>query len=105
MVMLATRPFDSRNSRMSIRLSYYIYRRTAAGKKSNKKDKKADYSAVINEAEEAIILFFQNINYGDLNEVEAQLITELEVTTLNTNEVIITRSGRIRRAPVRFRNT
>ena len=90
---------------MSIRLSYYTYRRTAAGKKSNKKDKKADHSAVINEAEEAITLLFQDIDYGDPNEVEAQLITELETTTLNTNKIITTRSGRIRRAPVRFRNS
>ncbi len=90
---------------MSIRLSYYTYRRTAAGKKSNKKDKKTNHSAVINKAEEAIILLFQNINYEDPNEVEAQLITELETTTLNTNKIITTRSGRIRRAPVRFRNS
>ena len=47
---------------MNIRLSYYTYRRTAAGKKSNKKDKKA---------EEAIVLLFQDIDYGDPNEVEA----------------------------------
>ncbi len=55
---------------MSIRLSYYTYRRTAAGKKSNKKDKKVDYLAVIDEAEEAIASLFQNINYGDPNEVK-----------------------------------
>ncbi len=77
----------------------------AAGKKSNKKDKKADHSAVIDEAEEAITLLFQDIDYGDPNEVEAQLVAELEATTLNTNEVTTTRSGRTRRAPVRFRNS
>ena len=55
---------------MSIRLSYYIYRRTAAGKKSNKKDKKADYLVVIDEAEEAITLLFQDIDYRDPNEVK-----------------------------------
>ena len=33
------------------------------------------------------------------------LITELEATTLNTNEATTTRSGRTRRAPVRFRNS
>ncbi len=43
----------------------------AAGKKSNKKDKKADHSAIIDEAEKAITLLFQDIDYGDPNEVEA----------------------------------
>jgi hypothetical protein len=77
----------------------------AAGKKSNKKGKKADHLAVIDEAEEAIALLFQDIDYGDPNEVEAQLVAELEATTLNTNEVTTTRNGRTRRAPVRFRNS
>ena len=76
----------------------------AVGKKNNKKDKKADHSAIINKIEEAIILLFQNINYGDPNKVEAQLITKLEVTTLNTNETTTTRNSRIRRALIRFRN-
>jgi hypothetical protein len=35
--------------------------------------------------------------------IEAQQVAELEVTSLNTNEVI-TRSNKIRRASVRFRN-
>jgi hypothetical protein len=76
----------------------------AAGKKNNKKGKKADHSAAINEVEEAIALLFQDIDYGNSNGVEAQLIAELEAVTLNTNEAITTRSSRIRRAPVRFRN-
>src|SRR6266498_878648 len=33
------------------------------------------------------------------------LVAELEATTLNTNEATTTRSGRTRRAPVRFRNS
>jgi hypothetical protein len=58
-----------------------------------------------NKAEEAIVLLFQDIDYGDSNGVEAQLIAELETTTLNINEAIITRSDRIRRASGRFRNS
>jgi membrane protein involved in colicin uptake len=77
----------------------------AAGKKNNKKGKKADHSAAIDEAEEAIVLLFQDIDYGDPNGVEAQLVAELEATTLNTDEAATTRSGRTRRAPVRFRNS
>ena len=76
-----------------------------AGKKNNKKGKKADHSAAINEAEKAIVLLFQDINYGGPDGVEAQLVAELEATTLNTNEATTTRSGRTRRAPGRFRNS
>jgi hypothetical protein len=36
-----------------------------AAKKNNGKDKKTGYSAVINEIEEAIQLFFQDIDYGN----------------------------------------
>ncbi len=43
----------------------------AAGKKNNKKSKKTDHLAIINEVEEAIILLFQDIDYGDPNKVEA----------------------------------
>ena len=42
----------------------------AAGKKSNKKDKKANYLIIINKAEKAIALLFQDINYGDPNKIE-----------------------------------
>ena len=77
----------------------------AAGKKTNKEGEKADHSAVIDEVEEAIALLFQDIDYEDPTGVEAQLIAELEAVTLNTNEAIITRSSRTRRAPVRFRNS
>jgi len=55
---------------MNIRLSYYTYRRTAAGKKSNKKDKKTNYLAIINKIKKAITLLFQNINYEDPNKVK-----------------------------------
>ena len=74
------------------------------GKRIIIKNKKTNHSATINKTEEAIILLFQNINYGDPNKVKTQLITELEATTLNTNKTTTTRSGRTRRAPVRFRN-
>jgi DUF438 domain-containing protein len=43
----------------------------AAGKKNNKKGKNADHSAAIDEAEEAIVLLFQDIDYGDPDGVEA----------------------------------
>ena len=42
-----------------------------AEKKNNRKDKKTDYSTVINKVEEDIVLFFQDIDYGDPNKVEA----------------------------------
>jgi hypothetical protein len=42
----------------------------AARKKNNKKGKNADHLAAINEAEEAIVLLFQNIDYGDPDGVE-----------------------------------
>jgi hypothetical protein len=74
-------------------------------KKNNKKGKKADHLAAINEAEEAIILLFQDIDYEDPDKVETQLVAELEATTLNTNEATTTRNGRTRRAPGRFRNS
>ncbi len=77
----------------------------AAGKKSNKKDKKIDYLVIINEIEEDIVLLFQDIDYGDPNEIKTQLIAKLETTIFNTNKVIIIRSGRIRRVLVRFCNS
>ena len=40
------------------------------GKKNYKKNKKVDYSTAIDEVEEAIVLLFQDIDYGDPNEVE-----------------------------------
>jgi hypothetical protein len=39
-------------------------------KKNNRKNKKIGYSAVINEIEKAIQLFFQNIDYGEFNMAE-----------------------------------
>jgi hypothetical protein len=50
-------------------------------------------------------LFFQDIDYGNSNGVEAQLVAELEAVILNINEAIITRSSRTRRVLVRFRNS
>jgi hypothetical protein len=79
--------------------------KAAEKKKNNKKGKKADHSAAINKAEEAIVLLFQNIDYKDPDGVKAQLVAELEATTLNTNEATTTRSDRTRRAPGRFRNS
>jgi hypothetical protein len=79
--------------------------KAAEKKKNNKKGKKADHSATIDKAEEAIILLFQDIDYEDPDKVKAQLVAELEATTLNTNEATTTRSGRTRRAPVRFRKS
>jgi hypothetical protein len=64
-----------------------VAKESEAAKKNNEKDKKAGYSAIINEIEKAIQLLFQNIDYKEPNKVEIQLIAELEITTFNINQI------------------
>lgn len=75
-----------------------------AVKKNNRKGTKV---TAIDADAEAIDLLFQDIDYGEPERVEAQLAAQLEATTLNeaTIDQATSRSGRIRRAPVRFRNS
>jgi hypothetical protein len=63
----------------------------AAAKKNNRKDKKVGHSAVIDEAEKAIELLLQDIDYGEPNEVEIQLVAELEVINVSEGDFSQTR--------------
>jgi hypothetical protein len=54
--------------------------------------------------EEAVNSLFRDIDYEEDEGVETQLAAELDAITLN-EATTITRSGRIRRAPVRYRNS
>jgi hypothetical protein len=66
--------------------------------KSKDKNKSKNNNQLIIEIPE------KTINHEEDNNVEAQLAAELEATTLNEVTTTI-RSGRIRRAPVRYRNS
>jgi hypothetical protein len=76
--------------------------------KSKNKDKgknnsKNNNQLIIEISEKVINSLFRDINYEEDDEVEAQLAAELEAIIFN-KATTTTRSGRIRRAPVRYRN-
>jgi hypothetical protein len=79
--------------------------------KANGKDKgkgknngKNNDQLTIETSEEAINSLFRDIDHEEDDGVETQLVAELEATTLNETTTT-TRSGRIKRAPVRYRNS
>jgi hypothetical protein len=74
------------------------------GKGKGKNKGKNNDQLTAETSEEAVNSLFRDINDKDDEGVEAQLAAELETITLN-EATTTTRSGRIRRAPVRYRNS
>jgi hypothetical protein len=72
-------------------------------KNKNKNNSKNNNQLTIEISEKAINSLFRNIDYKEDNKVETQLTAELETITFNKATITI-RSGRIRRAPIRYRN-
>jgi hypothetical protein len=59
---------------------------------------------IIEISEKTINSLLRDIDYEEDDEIEVQLTAELEAIIFN-EAIIIIRSGRIRRAPVRYRNS